>query len=1079
MTEAAAATAVVRPSSNPTPPPADSAKSNDTPQDPALKKKKKLLNGANIKFTFPSGATYEGSFKDGKIEGYGVYTYAQTGDVYAGEWKADLKHGHGSYKFANGDRYVGQWYMGNKHGKGQFVFANGDEYVGSWRDNQMNGYGIFQLAESGDRYDGYWKGGLRQGKGTLRHGNGDMYDGEWDAGHQQGLGVFYQSNGDLYCGEWKDGVMDGKGVLREKGITFLVEYVGGYLISKLKLTEATNELEQEWAAAYHHFLKWLDERETVNVPEKSLAAVDKMKDELDAAHAENSILRKRLEDAMQLLQGKARSQEEPAENAATVSLPAKEAVTAAYWRERFQKSEAKVKLLECTLAERAVELRKLTDAVSSNEAKLKELEIERSTRKLKTRQYNGRNVSVDNRSEDHSVEGADAASSGDATTDVEAEELKSQNALLLQLNDDLQRKAAFLSSENSKLSVKYEAIEEQYEKLSEELMELRAKPTGGALITTNAMNEVEEKHAVLLQAYDEDPHVAVSLELVAGMNIEELQKRLVQANQLNIELRLKNGELQQRLERKTDRKDSVSSNAALHSLTSENEALRATVVQLKQQVALLESRSNDAEQRLFVSTQQEAELEAAMKMLTKEKSADPQMQRVLEGKSDEIAKLQLENAELARLLEETQAHISEQSPCMDKAKQGLSAESTALEEKRAELAGLQKEVKKLQKRVKKVTVERNTTAEQFYDSQVHLARSHRVLGAMQGQLIVFASLSDIDTGSSSQDESVVRIDETDPSRMVLTDCGEEIAYKLDYCFGKDATAPQILSEVRDALSFVWDGFQFGLITVGEFRSGKTTLVSQLFPLFVQCLLRAAEEGSHSSLFSYTYRVAMVEVSARGGYDCASEEVVGDIYHDANGYVHPKNIRFIDCTSVSISAIVENLLTKRRQHYNGRSHTWIQLQCVRTGLAQQSQTIGRLTLFDWCGPGPLSLQKTDIESARFANASSQALKELAGALSTKSSVVPYTRSFETALLYDLLGGNSITVVVGRLRSAPEHVEESLRTLGVLSSLFGVRNGPLQQDNQTHDEIRWRGLVAALSSDDQAERELKVVENTKEY
>jgi archaellum component FlaC len=468
-----------------------------------------------------------------------------------------------------------------------------------------------------------------------------------------------------------------------------------------------------------------------------------------------------------------------------------------------------------------------------------------------------------------------------------------------------------------------------------------------------------------------------------------------------------------------------------------------------------------------------------VKTIAKEKSADPQLQRVLESKSDQIAKLQLENAELARLLEETQAHLNDEGSAATKAKKRLSNDSVTMEDERTEMASLQKEVKKLQKRVKKVTTERNAIAEQFYDSQIHLARTNRVLGSMQGQLIVFASLSDVDTGNKSQADSVVSIDGTDPSRMILSDCGEEVVYKLDYCFGKGATAPQILSEVRDALSFVWNGFQFGLITIGEFRSGKTTLVTQLFPLFVQCLLRAAEEDLHASFFSYTYRVAVVEVSARGGYDCASEEVVEEICRDSNGYVHPQNARFIDCTSVSISAIVENLLTKRRQGYNGRSHTWIQLQCVRTGLVQQSQTVGRLTLFDWCGPGPLSLQKTDIESARFANASSQALKDLAHALSTKDSTVPYTRSLETALLFDLLGGNSITTVIGRLRSAPEHVEESLRTLSVLSALFGARNGPLLQDNQTPDEIRWRGLVGALSSDDQAERELKVVENTRDF
>ncbi|KPA74502.1 phosphatidylinositol-4-phosphate 5-kinase-like protein [Leptomonas pyrrhocoris] len=1078
MAETAATTSALRLPLVPTPPPASADKPNGVTQDSALKKKKKLLNGANIRFTFPSGATYEGGFKDGKIEGYGVYTYAQTGDVYAGEWKADLKHGQGSYKFANGDRYIGQWYMGNKHGKGQFAFANGDEYVGSWRDNQMNGYGIFHLEENDDRYEGYWKGGLRQGKGVLRHGNGDLYDGEWDAGRECGLGVFCQSNGDLYCGEWKDGEMDGKGVLREKGIVFLVEYVGGYLISKLKLTEATDELEEGWSAVYNHFLKWLDERETVSDPEKGPAAADKMKDELEAAHAENSVLRKRLEGVMQLLQSKTHHSDERIESSSTTPSPSAETVAAAYFRDNLQRAEAKVKLLECTLAERAMEIRKLSDLVSSSEAKIKELEIGRANRKSVAYRSKGKMPVANSKLKDHTPEATDAASDSEQDTDDEISQLKMQNTLLLQLNDDLQRKVTFLSAVNSRLDVKREAAEEQYEKLSEELAELRTRKESIASSTAASSTKVSRNPSQLL-SHDQESPVALSIESTASMGVDELQKRLVQSNQLNIELRIKNGELQQKLDREAIKTDTAAYETAVRDLTKENETFRSVISKLKQQVALLQSTSEDVEQRLFVSTQQGAELEAAIKTMSKEKSADPQLLRVLEAKSDQIEKLQLENAELARLLDEKQIHISDGETTLDKQKQQMSAESAILDDDRGEQDNLRKEVKKLQKRVKKVTAERNAIAEQFYDSQIHLARTHRALGSMHGQIIIFASLFDMETGNRADVESVLRIDDKDPSRMVLSDCGEEVAYKFDYCFGKDATAPQILSEVRDALSYVWCGFQFGLITVGEFRSGKTTLVTQLFPLLVQCLLRAAEEDTHFSRFSYTYRVAMVEVSACGGYDCAAERAVTEICRDSNGYVHPKNVRFFDCTSVSISAIVGNLLSKRRQHYNGRSHTWIQLQCVRTGLAQQSQTVGRLTLFDWCGPGPLSLQKTDIESARFANASSQALKDLSEALSAESVSVPYTRSLETALLFDLLGGNSITAVIGRLRAAPDHIEESMRTLGVLSSLFGARSGPLFQDNQTHDEIRWRGLVGAFSSDDEAERELKAVENTREF
>lgn len=86
--------------------------------------------------------------------------------------------------------------------------------------------------------------------------------------------------------------------------------------------------------------------------------------------------------------------------------------------------------------------------------------------------------------------------------------------------------------------------------------------------------------------------------------------------------------------------------------------------------------------------------------------------------------------------------------------------------------------------------------------------------------------------------------------------------------------------------------------------------------------------------------------------------------------------------------------------------------------------------------------------------------------------------EASMRRNLNDGDTVSAVVGRIRSSVEHIEETLRTLHVLTSLFGVRNGPLLPDNQTSDEIRWRGIVAALASDHQAERELQTVENIRE-
>ncbi|KAK7201546.1 phosphatidylinositol-4-phosphate 5-kinase-like protein [Novymonas esmeraldas] len=1052
--------------------------SRGTADEPTLKKKKKLLNGANIKFTFPSGATYNGSFKDGRIEGYGVYTYAKTGDVYEGEWKADLKHGHGSYVFANGDRYVGQWYMGHKHGKGLFVFANGDEYVGSWTNNQMNGYGTFLLASNGDRYEGYWKEGIRQGQGTLYHDNGDMYDGEWTSGHESGLGVFFQSNSDLYCGQWSDGAMDGKGVLREKGILYLVEYVGGYLISKMKQSEALEETEKEWASVYKHYLSWIGHHDAPDAPKRSKKDEDKLGDELQAARAEINILRKRIEGLLALNQPKGRPGDGGADAHAASHRAAVEEAHTEYRKETVRMLENKVKLLECTLAERAVETRKLVDQLKSSEAKVQELALKDASHQLRlrdTRQSSAKTVSAPSPSyATPSPPTADEAVYIDAD---EVEELREQNDILAHVNEELQRKAAFLAAENAKLALKEEAAEEQYDKLAEELAEVK-KALENERSASKGSQPVSNGETI--------PTVpsptSLSLGSVKTADAEEVQHKLIQANQLNIELRLKVGDLERRAQAKSTAAGPVNSAAEAAGLTQENESLRSLVTDLKARLATMQAASDNAEQKIVRAQQRQVELEEAIRTITYRKAANPQLQESLEQKSERITKLEHENAHLARLLDETRADAEESKRAVAKLQRRRSSELQTVDGATDELALAQKEMRKAQKRLKKVTAERNSVAEQFYESQVRLARTDRALGALQGQVVVFAAVADsgssVNGSSSAPADTAARVDSADPSKLVLRDCGEEVVHQYDYCFDRDASADQVFAELCDPLAFVWSGYQCALMTVGELRSGKTSLVRELLPLFTRFLSKAAEGDPKRFFFSFTYRVAVVEVSARGGFDCASGDDLTEVCYDANGFAQPRNVRFIDCTSGSIVGVVHSLLAKRRQHHNGRSHTWIQLQCVRTSVARQSQSVGRLTLFDWCGGGSLASQKTDIESARFANTSNQQLRDLAAALANKLPVIPYNKSVEAALLFDLLGGNSVTAVVGRIRPAVEHVEETLRTLQVLTSLYGVRNGPLLPDNQTSDEIRWRGIVAALSSDHQAEREMRVVDNIRE-
>ena len=71
--------------------------------------------------------TYEGTWQEDKMCGYGVYKYAN-GAFYRGDWKDNKHHGKGQYEFPNGTCYVGDWECHLMHGAGYFIDENGRKW---------------------------------------------------------------------------------------------------------------------------------------------------------------------------------------------------------------------------------------------------------------------------------------------------------------------------------------------------------------------------------------------------------------------------------------------------------------------------------------------------------------------------------------------------------------------------------------------------------------------------------------------------------------------------------------------------------------------------------------------------------------------------------------------------------------------------------------------------------------------------------------------------------------------------------------------------------------------------------------
>ncbi|MGI6256303.1 MAG: MORN repeat-containing protein [Acutalibacter sp.] len=167
----------------------------------------------------PSGLTvYEGQFREGRRDGFGVAFYKDGTPSYTGSWKEGKRDGLG-VSFRDSDhavhiahwkngapedfvslfdkegnlRYGGRIEKGKKQGPGvSYNTADGTVFVGKWVDGRPTGVGSAFDREGNLVYYGEWKNGQRSGHGTqFDSAGGIVFDGEWKDGKYYN-GILYQ-----------------------------------------------------------------------------------------------------------------------------------------------------------------------------------------------------------------------------------------------------------------------------------------------------------------------------------------------------------------------------------------------------------------------------------------------------------------------------------------------------------------------------------------------------------------------------------------------------------------------------------------------------------------------------------------------------------------------------------------------------------------------------------------------------------------------------------------------------------------------------------------------------------------------
>ena len=190
-------------------------------------------------------AVYEGTFKNGNLEGIGIIQYTN-GNYYFGQFISSKFTGFGYFQWKDGQNHFGKWENSLQNGKGIYNDAKANPTAGTWekgvyKSNQntevqsnnppnsigncINGYGritytdgslIQAIFENGKAklgritkvnqytYDGQIENSLPNGYGQIGYTNGDHYFGNFKEGFRQGLGILTKKDGSKTYGTWKN-----------------------------------------------------------------------------------------------------------------------------------------------------------------------------------------------------------------------------------------------------------------------------------------------------------------------------------------------------------------------------------------------------------------------------------------------------------------------------------------------------------------------------------------------------------------------------------------------------------------------------------------------------------------------------------------------------------------------------------------------------------------------------------------------------------------------------------------------------------------------------------------------------------
>ncbi|KAF2987433.1 hypothetical protein EK904_002472 [Melospiza melodia maxima] len=192
------------------------------------------------------GRMYSGTFRTGLEDGYGEYRVPNKAlnkeDHYVGYWKEGKMCGHGVYSYATGEVYEGCFQDNMRHGhgllrSGKLTSSSPSMFIGQWIMDKKSGYGVFDDITRGEKYMGMWQDDVCQGNGVVVTQFGLYYEGAFSSNKMMGTGILLSEDDTVYEGEFSDNwTLSGKGTLTLPNGDYIEGLFSGEWGSGIKIT---------------------------------------------------------------------------------------------------------------------------------------------------------------------------------------------------------------------------------------------------------------------------------------------------------------------------------------------------------------------------------------------------------------------------------------------------------------------------------------------------------------------------------------------------------------------------------------------------------------------------------------------------------------------------------------------------------------------------------------------------------------------------------------------------------------------------------------------------------------------------